>query len=176
MRIEDTILVIVDIQERLLPVMNNFREVEIKNKILIDGIRELGIPVIYTEQFPRGLGGTVENLKKSLDETTSFEKMDFSSFPVIKEEIEKSGKKTVIVSGIEAHVCVYQTVKDLIMEGFEVYVPYDGVSSRDIRNKENGLNLIREMGGAVTNVETILFDLLKTAEHPSFKVISRLIK
>lgn len=176
MRIEDTILVIVDIQERLLPVMNNFQEVERKNKILIDGIRELGIPVIYTEQFPRGLGGTVENLKKSLDGNTSFEKMDFSSFPVIKEEIEKSGKKTVIVSGIEAHVCVYQTVKDLIMEGFEVYVPYDGVSSRDIRNKENGLNLIREMGGAVTNVETILFDLLKTAEHPSFKVISRLIK
>lgn len=178
MKIENTILLVLDMQERLLPVMDNFEEIIRKNEILIQGINELKIPTIYTEQFPKGLGITVESLKNLMDEagSKSFEKLEFSAFNTVKEELNKSGKNSVIVTGIETHVCVYQTIKELIMEGYEVYIPYDAVSSRDIKNKENGLNLVREMGACVTNVETILFDLLKTASHPSFKVISKLIK
>lgn len=178
MKIENTILLVLDMQERLLPVMDNFEEITRKNEILIQGINELQIPIIYTEQFPKGLGKTVESLKTLLDKSNAkhFEKLEFSGFGTVKDELKNSGKNAVIVSGIETHVCVYQTIKELIMEGYEVYIPYDAVSSRDIKNKENGLNLVREMGACVTNVETILFDLLKTASHPSFKTISKLIK
>lgn len=178
MRIENTVLLVVDMQERLLPVMDNFEEIIRKNEILIKGIKELNIPVMFTEQFPKGLGSTVENIKEALVDANAvgFEKLEFSAFNSVKDELKRLNKNAIVISGIETHVCVYQTIKELIMEGYEVYIPFDAVSSRDIKNKENALYLVREMGACVTNVETILFDLLKTAEHPSFKAISKLIK
>lgn len=178
MRVEDVLLLVVDMQDRLLPVMAESDELVRKNRILIEGIKELGVSIVYTEQFPSGLGRTVDVLKSVMDDSRaySFEKLEFSSFSTVRDVLEKNGKKSIIVSGIETHVCVYQTVRDLIENGYDVYVPFDAVSSRDLRNKENALNMLTGMGACVINVETILFDLLKTAEHGSFKFISKLIR
>jgi nicotinamidase-related amidase len=92
------------------------------------------------------------------------------------QEIRSSGKKQIIITGMETHVCVYQTIRRLIAEGFSVFLPQDAVSSRQPANKENALQQIRDMGAVVSNTETLLFDLLKTAGTPLFKQISALIK
>ena len=152
MKIENTFLLVLDIQEKLMPVIQNNEKIIKYTNILINACKELNIPVIYTEQY--------------------------SAYPVIKDEILKlkqEGRSSVIVAGVETHICIYQTIKDLKDE-FKVYLPFESVGSRNPENYKNGLDLIKEMGASVTNVETILFDLIKSSEHPSFKVISKLIK
>lgn len=180
MKIENTILLVLDIQEKLMPVIENNEKVIKYTNILIKACRELGIPVIYTEQYPKGLGKTVTEIENSLVDAGAkyFSKNCFSAYQVIENEIlnlKENGKTSVIVAGVETHICIYQTIRDLV-KNFQVFVPFESVSSRNLENFENGLNLIRELGASVTNVETILFDLIKTSEHDSFKVISKLIK
>ena len=119
-------------------------------------------------------------IKNSLNDAKAkyFSKNSFSAYPVIKEEVLKlkgKEKTSIIVAGVETHICVYQTIKDLKGD-FEILVPFETVGSRNPENYKDGLDLIKEMGASITNVETILFDLIKTSEHPSFKVISKLIK
>ena len=179
MKIENTILLVLDIQEKLMPVIQNNENIIKYTDILIKSCKELNIPIIYTEQYPKGLGETVLKIKNSLNDAKAkyFSKNSFSAYPVIKEEVLKlKGKeKTSIVAGVETHICVYQTIKDLKGD-FEILVPFETVGSRNPENYKNGLDLIKEMGASITNVETILFDLIKTSEHPSFKMISKLIK
>ena len=180
MKIENTILLVLDIQEKLMPVIQNNENIIKYTDILIKSCKELNIPIIYTEQYPKGLGETVLEIKNSLNDakTKYFSKNSFSAYPVIKEEVLKlkgKGKTSIIVAGVETHICVYQTIKDLKGD-FEILVPFETVGSRNPENYKNGLDLIKEMGASITNVETILFDLIKTSEHSSFKVISKLIK
>ena len=180
MKIENTILLVLDIQEKLIPVIQNNEKIIKSTELLIKYFKELNIPIIYTEQYPKGLGKTVLEIKNSLNDAKSkyFSKNSFSAYPVIKEEVLKlkdEGKTSIIVAGVETHICVYQTIKDLKGD-FEILVPFETVGSRNPENYKNGLDLIKEMGASITNVETILFDLIKTSEHPSFKVISKLIK
>jgi len=180
MKIENTFLLVLDIQEKLMPVIQNNEKIIKYTNILINGCKELNIPVIYTEQYPKGLGETIPEIKASLNEANAkyFSKNIFSAYPVIKDEILKlkqEGRSSVIIAGVETHICIYQTIKDLKDE-FKVYLPFESVGSRNPENYKNGLDLIKEMGASVTNVETILFDLIKSSEHPSFKVISKLIK
>jgi len=179
MKIENTIFLLLDMQERLIPAMADGKRVENKTGILLKGLNELNIPVIYTEQYPEGLGKTVSSLLECLENAKYFSKREFSAFPVIEKEILKlksEGKTTVVVSGVETHICVYQTVRDLIENGFEVFIPFETIMSRDVLNYENGVNLLKSLGANIVNVETVLFDLIKTSKHDSFKIISKLIK
>ena len=173
---EDTVLLIIDIQERLLPVMKDKDRVIEFNNILIQAAREMNIPIIVTEQYPRGLGHTCEELK-NLEGAKTFEKTKFSALTSeVEDYLESLGKKQVIVTGIESHVCVYQTCRELKAKGYDVFLPIEGVSSRKDLNMDNALDQISQSGGLVSNVETLLFDLLGDAKSEHFKAISKLIK
>jgi len=112
-----------------------------------------------------------------LDETNIFSKLSFSGYtPEVKDCLEKIGKKKVILIGLESHVCVFQTCRDLLKNGYQVFIPIECVSSRSPIHMHNALELMQNMGAYITNVETVLFDLLKTAQAPEFKSISSLVK
>lgn len=175
---EDTLLFIIDIQDRLVPVMKYGEKVIKNNLILIEASKELQIPVILTEQYPRGLGSTVDEIGEKLDnKVKKFEKLSFTGYTdEVKQALEESGKKKIIITGMETHVCVLQTVRDLIDNGYEVFIVRDGVTSRKKDNFLNALELMKSMGAVIMDTETIIFDLLKTAGTPEFKVLSKLIK
>lgn len=174
---DEMVIMIIDIQERLVPVMKYSEDVINSTKILIQGAKEMGIPIIYTEQYPKGLGNTIEELRELLVGAKGFEKNSFTAYiDDVVLELEKTGRKKIIISGMEAHVCVFQTVRDLLHNGYEVFVVSDGVASRTKNNYRNGLDLMKEMGAVITNTETLVFDLLKRAGTPEFKVMSKLIK
>lgn len=174
---EESLLLIIDIQERLVPVMEYKEQVINNTIILIQSAKEMNIPIVYTEQYPRGLGNTVEELSSLLEGAEKFEKVKFSAYTdeVIK-KLKVSDKKKIIVVGMETHVCVFQTVRDLLAGGYQVFVVKDAVASRTKMNYRNGLELMHSMGAVITNTETIVFDLLKVAGTPEFKVMSKLIK
>lgn len=175
---EDMVLLIIDIQERLVPVMK-YQEQVINNTLtLLETSKNMDIPVMITEQYPRGLGPTVPQIKDGIgDSTEVFEKINFSGYTEeVKLALEEKGRKKVVVTGMETHVCVFQTVRDLIDNGYEVFIARDAVASRTKENFINSLELMKSMGGIITNTESIVFDLLKKAGTPEFKVISKLIK
>jgi nicotinamidase-related amidase len=174
---EDSVLLIIDIQEKLIPAVNQSEQV-IKNAyILLTTAQKLGIPVIATEQYPNGLGKTVPNLSSHIDPLSIFEKVSFSGcIPGVVSTLKNLGRKKVIITGMETHVCVFQTVRDLLANDFEVFIASDAVSSRTEANYKSGLSMMAEMGAVISNTETIFFDLLKRAGTPVFKELSRLIK
>lgn len=174
---DQAILMVIDIQERLVPAMSDADQVINNTNILISAAKEFNMPMITTEQYPRGLGPTVPQLKGNIDPNYLFEKTSFTAYTEdVKRTLEKLGRKKIIIAGMETHVCVFQTIRDLLTEGYEVFVASDGVCSRSEKNYKNGLLLIENMGGVITNTETIVFDLLKAAGTPEFKVLSKLIK
>lgn len=173
---KDTVLLIVDIQERLIPAMKYKDEAIKGTNILIEACNMMDIPIIVTEQYPRGLGKTSESLE-GLEKAKVFEKTRFTAcIDEVVEELERLDRKKVIVVGMETHVCVFQTVRDLVGLGYHPFLAKDAVSSRGKDNTKNGLSLIREVGGLVSNVETILFDLMKDSKDENFREISALIK
>lgn len=170
-------LMVIDFQEKLVPIMSD-RENVVKNTVtLIKIAKALDIPITGTEQYPKGIGHTVLEIKEELGNINIFEKDSFSAFTdEISEAIHKNNRKKVIISGIETHICVFQTVRDLIENDYEVYVVSDAVSSRTKNNFENGILLMKDMGAIISNTETVLFDLLKVSTHPKFRELSKLIK
>lgn len=174
---EDTLLLIIDIQEKLVPVIANKEEVVKNTGVLIETAKEMNIPIIVTEQYPKGIGPTVSELEESLPVVEKFEKLNFSACTnKIMDAIKKTNKKKIIIVGIETHVCVIQTARDLLGDKYQVFVPIDGVGSRTKENKQNGLDLMKDMGAVITNTETIIFDLMKKSGTPEFKLLSKLIK
>lgn len=174
---EDTVLLIIDIQDRLVKPMKYAEKVIEKTKILISAAEELNMPIIYTEQYPKGLGNTVPELEEVLKNGERFEKVEFSAYTEeVKKYIQSTGRKKVIISGMETHVCVFQTARDLLSDGYDVFIVGDGVCSREKENYLNGLSLMTDMGAVITNTETVIFDLLKKAGTPEFKILSKLIK
>jgi nicotinamidase-related amidase len=174
---ENAVLLIIDIQEKLVPAVNRSEEVIKNSYILIATAQKLGIPVIATEQYPKGLGKTVPALAKYLDPQSVYEKVTFSAcLPGVLSVLKSLGRKQVIVAGMETHVCVFQSVRDLLENDFQVFLPSDAVSSRTENNYQNGLDMMSSMGAVISNTETIFFDLLKRAGTPVFKELSRLIK
>ena len=157
-------LLVVDIQERLVPVMWNFAPVEKYSRAMILAARELGLPILATEQYPKGLGETIPELREVLPQPPLV-KMHFScgADPAFAAALEKTGRRQVIVCGMEAHVCVFQTVRDLVGMGYEVHVCSDAVSSRAELHRQSGLDLCRQAGAMVTNAVTAIFDLLHVA-------------
>lgn len=174
---EDTVLFVVDIQDRLMAVMN-YKDQVIKNNVtLIKTAEEMNFPVIATEQYPKGLGPTSPELLELMDKDNIFTKNCFTAYTdQVAEKLRMLGRKKVLVTGCETHICVFQTARDLIKAGYEVFLVKDAVCSRSKENFLNGLDLIQSMGGVITNTESVLYDLLKISGTPEFKKLSQLIK
>lgn len=173
----DCVFLVIDIQERLARVMEDKVKVVKNTSILLESSKILDIPVIITEQYPKGLGSTLDEIKEIRDDVKIFEKNSFTAYiEEVKNELQSLARKKIVIVGMETHVCVFQTSRDLILAGYDVHIVKDGVASRTHSNYENGLDLIKEMGGTINNTETIVFDLLKKSGTPEFKIISNLIK
>jgi nicotinamidase-related amidase len=174
---DDALLLVVDVQEKLAAAMDGREQMEKNIAVLIRAARRLGVPIVATEQYRKGLGPTVASLRELLGEEP-MEKMEFScgaSKPIAK-KIVTSGRKQVIVAGMETHVCVFQTVRDLLSGEFAVFVVEDAVLSRTAANRSTGLRLCERAGATLTSTETVLFDLLGVAGTPEFKELAPLIK
>lgn len=176
---ENTALVVVDVQERLAPAMDSKVYERIKNNIikLIRGFKILDVPVIITQQYTKGLGNTVSEIVEEAGKD-HIEKVAFSCCgeKAFIEELRNKGVNTVILTGMETHVCVLQTAVDLLAEGFQVHVAADSVCSRAKFNWEIGLRYMEKAGAFVTVSEIVLFQLLGAAGTPEFKEISKLVK
>jgi len=173
---DDTVLVIVDFQEKLMKAMDKKEKVYKNTNLLLALAGQMGIPVVVTEQYPRGLGATVDEIKTNLPEYKYIDKTEFSAYSGLVDMLKEWGRQTVLITGSETHVCVFQTTRDLVDAGYNVHVVKDAVCSRYKENYLNGLDLMKELGAVVTNTETVLFDLLKVAGSAEFKVISPLLK
>ncbi len=175
---EDTLLVVVDIQERLAAVMEQKDRVVANCLHLIEAAKLLGIPLVVTEQYPKGLGPTVPEIRDAVPSYAPLEKIDFSCCgeQSFSDRISQSGRRKLIVCGMETHVCVLQTVLDLLRQGYIVHVVDDAVCSRKNENYRTALELMRSAGAIISCTETVLFQLLKKAGTDEFKTISKRIK
>ena len=174
---EEAVVFVVDMQTELFKAMS--RKEQLFQEIIrfLKGLSVFKLPIIATEQYPQGLGPTLPEINSFLDEANIFTKLSFSGYiPEVKAYLKEIGKKTVILFGLESHVCVFQTCRDLLKNNYQVFIPLECVSSRSPIHMHNALESMRSMGAWITNVETVLFDLLKTAQAPEFKSISSLVK
>jgi nicotinamidase-related amidase len=174
-------LLIVDVQERLLPAMADGAHVVSRCSILLKVAKALDVPVAVSEQYPKGLGHTVEALKADIGNAPVFEKLTFSCWRDITMraafiKLHDIGRPQIIVAGTEAHICVAQTVLDLAQAGFGVFVVADAVSSRAESSKTLALTRMAQSGIDVINTEMAVFELLGKAGTPAFKELSALIK
>jgi nicotinamidase-related amidase len=180
LRRSETVLLVVDVQEKLMRAMPAEAGAALLTQIslLLDAARVLGLRVLFTEQYTKGLGPTVASLREKFAEAPLCEKREFSVYQnqAAREALLGMNPGAVIVCGIETHVCVFQTVRDLCAAGHRVLVPEDAVLSRSPSNKAVGLSLIEKAGALRSSVEALLFDLLGSAADPSFKEISRLVR
>jgi|SRR5579863_9589365 nicotinamidase-related amidase len=171
-------LLVIDIQERLAAAMNPEALARMirRSQALIEGAKTLGLPVVVTEQYPKGLGATVSPIRTALpDSAKPIEKIEFTAaIPAATRAL--GGRQFVLICGMETHVCVYQTVRDLCEKEFIPYVCADAVLSRNEAERQVGLELCRSVGAVVTTVESALFDLLGRAGTPEFKAISAAVK
>jgi nicotinamidase-related amidase len=177
-----TVLLVVDVQERLAAAMPAARlESVVRNTgILLDAASHLGVIVLATEQYPKGLGHTVPPLAAKLQAAgvSPVAKMTFdaSGDVGIARPLASLAPRAVIVVGMETHVCVFQTVRELARRGYDVHVPIDAVASRTEENRTTGLSLCERSGALVTTTETIVFDLLERAGTEAFKAVSKLVR
>ncbi len=175
---EDAVLVMVDFQERLMPAMKNHEELEESVCKLASGIRRLGVPVLVTQQYTKGLGATVPAIADAVGEFRPIEKTDFSAAGELNfmEALKETGKTSIILCGIETHVCVAQTTLALLELGYDVFLVEDAVSSRSKTDKKTAINRMVQAGARPVTVEAVLFELLCTAKAAEFKEISRIVK
>jgi len=173
----DAAFIMIDIQEKFLPVIHNIEEVINYSKILVKSSEILGIPLVVTEQYPKGLGKTIDNMELRNGQDI-IEKISFDCFGCddFVESLQSLGKKTLVIFGIEAHVCVLQTCLHAIYKNYEVHLVADAVSSRTKRNRELAIKRMRQSGVFIASTEMILFQLLKQAGTDEFKAISKLVK
>ena len=167
-------LLVIDVQERLLPAMPAEVGAQlVKNvKILVEAAKRFDLPVVVSQQYPKGLGATVPELAAVLpDQAKRFDKVEFSA----ASDAELAGRDQWIVAGMETHVCVYQTVRDLVGKG-AVHVVADAVASRTKQNWRAGLDLMERVGAIVTTTEVCVFDLIERAGSDNFKALSKVIK
>ncbi|PID58049.1 hydrolase [candidate division KSB3 bacterium] len=175
---KNTVLVLIDIQERLFQAMHGKEALLINLQKLVRGIRVLNSPLLWTEQNPRGLGQTLPELCELLSGVEAIEKRCFSccgQHQFVK-QLKQVQCGQVLLAGIEAHVCVFQTAADLCSLGYEVQVVKDCVSSRTAENMQAGLERMKDSGVVVTSVEMALFEMVKVAEGDEFKEILKIVK
>ncbi|MDU5460067.1 isochorismatase family protein [Anaerococcus vaginalis] len=174
---ENTILLVIDLQEKLMPAIYGSDKIIKNSKTLLKVFEMYGIKKIATEQYPKGLGQSVSEIKENLDDECIFSK---TSFDAITDEVFsflKENKITnVVITGAETHICVYQTVRRLLFEGYKVFVVEDAVSSFNEEQKKLGLKAMSDMGASLVNTEMIMFDLASNAKDENFKEISKMVK
>lgn len=171
---EESVAIIIDIQERLVPVMYK-KEAFIENtEILVAGLKELGVPMCLTQQYTRGLGNTIASITEAAGSDQYVEKIHFSAYEEISSFLE--AKKFVIICGIEAHICVLQTVIDVKEKGYVPVLVTDCISSRKESDKKVAVKRAQSEGAILTTYESLLFELLKVAGTSTSKHIQRLIK
>ncbi len=170
-------LVVVDVQGKLATLMHD-RQLLFKNiRILIEAAKILDIPVLWTQQCPAALGATVPEIAELLTDITPIDKSSFSCCGDTQFMRKLNfNRPQILLCGIETHVCIYQTAADLRDKGFTANVIADAVSSRSLENKQLAISKMQSLGIAITSTEMALFELLKTADHPKFKQIAKLVK
>jgi len=173
-----SVLLVIDFQERLFPAIHENERLLKNVPVLIRGMKELGLPILVTEQYVRGLGPTVAPIAETLEGIERIEKASFSCCdePAFNMALATSGKENVIVTGIESHVCVLQTVIDLKRQGYHPVVVEDCISSRKYNDKHIALERMKMEGITLTTYESILFELLRHSGTDTFRAISKLVK
>lgn len=172
------VLVLIDLQERLVGAMHEQGRLVDQTRRLLSGVTTLGVPVIVSEQVPEKLGPTIPDLASLLPGWAPIPKSTFSCMgePVFVERLRESGRGTILLAGIETHVCVYQTARDLLDAGYQVELVADAVSSRAPSNIEVGIRRMLSDGARLTSVEMCLFELQRAAGDDSFRTISRIVR
>ena len=176
---DETAVLVVDYQEKLLPAMSGLDNLMENSKKLLTGLKELGLPMIVTEQYRKGLGATVPEIQECIgDSYKPYEKLTFSGLCTeeIANAVKALGKKNFIVCGVEAHVCVLQSVMDLKAMGYNVALVEDCIASRKMSDKETTVKRAMGEGALITSAEAILFELTYAAGTPHFKTISKIVK
>ncbi len=175
---ENTVGLVIDIQEKLVPVMEEQEGLLHNCKILIEGLQELKIPLVVTQQYTKGLGPTVELIRSVIRDFNPIEKREFSCCDAspLMDQLKGKGAEKVIICGIESHVCVLQTAVDLKEAGYIPVVVMDCVSSRSWNNVDLAAERFRHEGIMMTSCESILFELTRSSAAPEFRSISNLVK
>lgn len=175
---ENAAFVAIDFQEKLMPVMSNKEKLEDRTVKLMKGLNALGIPGLVTQQYTKGIGATIASVAEAVGEFEHVEKNSFSC--MVNEEfvsrLEALGKKDIIVCGIEAHICVQQTVMQLLEAGYNVYLAADCISSRSEEDKLWAITRMGEAGAEITSYESILYEILRDSKADGFKAISAIVK
>jgi len=174
----DTALLVVDIQEKLVPSLPKYPEVEPRIRVLIQAAGILKLPVLLTEQYPKGLGVTIPSIQEALPAYAPIEKTTFSCCgqPQVLDALKATGAGAVIVTGVEAHVCVQQTTLDLLAAGYRVHLPADAVCSRRKMDWRFALERMRDAGAVLSTSQSIIFELLEEAGTPDFKAVLPLLR
>ncbi|MCK9411020.1 MAG: isochorismatase family protein [Prolixibacteraceae bacterium] len=175
---ENCIGLVIDIQEKLFPVIAEKEALAVKCRMLIEGMQVLNVPMVVTQQYTKGLGPTISEISSLFDPFYFIEKVSFSCFeePTYLNALEQSGKRNVLICGIESHVCVLQTAIDLMENGYHPIVISDCISSRNLNEKEIALRRFALEGIRVSTVESILFELTRHSTAAEFRAISKLVK
>ncbi|HYO77019.1 MAG TPA: hydrolase [Thermoanaerobaculia bacterium] len=176
-----SVLVVIDVQERLMPVIDRADDVVRNVDRLVRGCHVIGVPAILTEQYVKGLGRTVEPIRTAFEETTGYRPIEKSCFSAqgceaFAAQLAALERRQVIVAGVEAHVCVYQTVRDLVAAGMQVTIVADAISSRNPENKEIALRRLVSEGVKLSSTEMALFELAVVSGTDEFRAISKLVK
>lgn len=175
-----TTVAVIDVQEKLAKAMDerDVADVVRATTVLVEASRLLGARVVATEQYPEGLGPTITSVRDKLVEAGApiLPKLAFSATDADGFQAALGAAHSVVVVGMETHVCVFQTVRELVLRGVDVHVPIDGVASRRGDHKEAGIDLMRRAGANITTMETVVFDWLRRAGTPEFKALSKLIR
>lgn len=178
---DNAVLAVIDVQEKLMPVIDRHKEVARNIDRLVRGCHVLGVPVLLTEQYVKGLGPTVPALRAAFEETGGYRPLEKACFSAhgceaFATQLAALERRQVLIAGIEAHVCVYQTVLDLLGAGLEVTLLADAVSSRTAENREIALRRMVGEGAKLSSTEMALFELARVSGTAEFKEISKLVK
>jgi nicotinamidase-related amidase len=175
---EQTVLVIVDVQGKLAQLMFNRDALFDNLRRMAEGARALNLPVLWTEQNPRGMGPTIAELSPLIGGDGAIPKMAFGCCgePAFMTRLEETGRRQVLLAGIETHVCMFQTAAQLTERGYAVHVAGDAVSSRSEANYRIGLERMRRAGAEITSVESALFEIMGTADHPAFRDVLKIVR
>lgn len=178
LKVSDSAVALIDVQGKLATAMHEKESLLRHLQILLQGARLLGVPIIWVEQYPQGLGPTLPEISQLLDGLEPIEKTCFSACGSdhFRQALRNSGARSVLLAGIESHVCVYQTARDLLAAGYFVEVAADAVSSRTPDNRAAGLQRMAADGAGLMTTEMVLFEWLREAGSAEFKAISRLVR
>ncbi len=178
LQIEKTGVVLIDVQGKLAKMVHESETLVANIARFIEGAKILGLPVVWLEQYPKGLGKTVEEISSIMTDNQPIEKFTFNCYAdeQVKKAVAESGRQQWLVCGIEAHICVYQTSMGLLLDNYEVEVLTDCISSRLADNVKFATSKLQSKGVGLTNTEMCFYELMKSSKHPKFKEILPLIK